>query len=321
MRYLYLLQNRSRDAFKIGIAFNPARRGAQLPQELSLEHSLQAPVIDGNAYKVEKILHYLFRSYSQEVDFCDGYTEWFDIKAWDGVLNVLTAQRDLLGIGDAQPVRFAFPPSQPDQIAIGICSQTEVELARMEQRSRRCATNSDINNQKIGQLADSLFALMDAGAFCGVLVYNALRSKYRSAVMYINLRESGVTGISFDPRVISILEEGVPLSYASRGGTKVFPAFFSVSNGRRSLVRLSVNLDFIGLGSGEADLVPGASRVQELLSPFVALEGNRNRVRLLRLHRLMCAYLAAKRSGWQAPCAPEGGQAELEAVDVHVGLG
>ena len=59
MSYLYLLQNQSGDAFKIGVSLDPARRGAQLPQELNWGQSLQVPMRGGDAYKVESALHYM----------------------------------------------------------------------------------------------------------------------------------------------------------------------------------------------------------------------------------------------------------------------
>nr|BCT99815.1 hypothetical protein [uncultured bacterium] len=109
MNFVYLLPNQGGDAFKIGVSLNPAQRGAQLPQNLDWSKSLQVPMGDGNAYKVEKLLHYLFRDHSREMPVGDGYTEWFSIEAWGGVLAFLSEQRERLGIGDAQPVALPLP--------------------------------------------------------------------------------------------------------------------------------------------------------------------------------------------------------------------
>lgn len=60
-RFLYLLKSRDGEAFKIGVSLDPARRSAALPQAIDLSQSVQVNVAKGSAYKVEKVLHYLFR--------------------------------------------------------------------------------------------------------------------------------------------------------------------------------------------------------------------------------------------------------------------
>lgn len=105
---LYLLRNRKDNAFKIGVSAVPARRGRGLPQPIDWHQSLKIPMDGGDAFKVEKLVHYLFREHGVPMPRCDGYTEWFAIEASDDVLAFLAHQQIRLGIGEPEP---AFRPA------------------------------------------------------------------------------------------------------------------------------------------------------------------------------------------------------------------
>ncbi len=173
MSFVYLLRNKTGDAFKIGVSFDPVQRGAQLPQKLDLEKSLQVSMAGGNAYKVESMLHYLFREYSQSMPFGNGYTEWFVIDAWLDVLAFLDDQKELLGVGDVQAVVLPLPKK------CNISAKIKMEEAKQRKEARLVKEQAELmksrkncadHNRKVfNQLELIIKNLLADGSFRGVL--------------------------------------------------------------------------------------------------------------------------------------------------------
>jgi hypothetical protein len=283
MSFVYLLLNREGDAFKIGVSLNPAQRGAQLPHDLDWSKSLQVPMAGGNAYKVEKLLHYLFRDHSREMPTGDGYTEWFSIGAWGGVLAFLAEQRDRLGIGGTQPVDFLLPKSKSCSEAAWQSKAEKLaeKVARQgQERMARQAANAKHNRSAIESLSHFLSYMQDIGAMRGILVYDELRSGERRAVMY--LKGSSRAYVQYcDHRDFQFFDD------ARSSGTCVFPESFIVGDERSSIAQLSVTPDFLGLREGWFENLAVAATVRALLLPFVGRDGEQRCAELVRLHRFM----------------------------------
>ncbi len=291
MGYIYLLQNKARDAFKIGVSLEPARRGAQLPQELDWDRSLQVPMQGGHAYKVESALHYLFSAHSREMPTGDGYTEWFDIAAWSDVLAFLVEQRERLRIGEVEPVTFPLTRVRPALAEVEARRQAKADEqaakrhAWEQRQAERHAKNAEWNSSQVERLENFLLRVEDIGRLHGILVYDELSSRQRMASMYVSLpvNVAGCLGHDFP-----LFEERGPARCIS-----VFPSYQACHNGRHFLAEVSVHIDYIMLQPQDdlAESIPGAARFQELLLPFVARRGDRRGPQLMRLRRWMNASL------------------------------
>lgn len=123
MTCLYLLRTQEASAFKIGVSQNPYSRGIGLPQKIDWANSLQAKVVDGDAYKAERVLHYLFREHRRPMQGGSGYTEWFDGNAWAQVVEFVSVQQGMLGVGPLEPVPVP---------AYALCEFTELQTERFD---------------------------------------------------------------------------------------------------------------------------------------------------------------------------------------------
>ncbi|WP_081306232.1 GIY-YIG nuclease family protein [Xanthomonas euvesicatoria] len=110
-RYVYFLRSALDDSFKVGVSLDPVRRAAVLPQEIDIHRSLRIPMLGGNAFKVEKLLHYMFRDYSVVLEKCDGFSEWFKPDAWALMLEFLSRHGELLGVGSQQTIACGERPA------------------------------------------------------------------------------------------------------------------------------------------------------------------------------------------------------------------
>lgn len=283
MSFVYLLPNQNGDAFKIGVSLKPAQRGAQLPQDLNWSKSLQVPMMaDGNAYKVEKLLHYLFRDYSREMPTGDGYTEWFSIEVWGGVLAFLAEQRDLLGVGDAQPVDFPLPKSKSCGEANWQAKAAKLaeKFARQEQQimARRAAC-AEHNRRAIESLGCFISYMEEIGAMRGIHIYDELNSGERRAVMYLVGSSKHIEYCDY--RDFQFFDG------TRSSGACVFPEWCIVGDKQQSIAQISVAPDFLGLREGCFENLADAATVRALLLPFVAREGVQGWTELVRLHRFM----------------------------------
>lgn len=116
MRHIYLLVSKAGDGFKIGIAKDTKRRAKTLPEEIDEERSYEYPVKDGDAHRVERALHRLFREYRIPRPRGDGYTEWFDIDVLPRVKRIidvhgasLMLERRRAPTGMAEEARLNIP--------------------------------------------------------------------------------------------------------------------------------------------------------------------------------------------------------------------
>ena len=91
MGYLYVFHHATEARIKIGKSLFPVNRAQSLKllDKIDPRRSHQLHVSDNGAYKIEKFLHYIFDEYSVEMDFQDGYTEWFDSSCYDKLIRYL----------------------------------------------------------------------------------------------------------------------------------------------------------------------------------------------------------------------------------------
>jgi T5orf172 domain len=107
--YTYLLVHAIESRFKIGWAHDTVRRSSAFDETLDFARSRQVRCENENdAIRLEKILHKLFDRQRLIREKSDGYTEWFDLSAFDDVLKLVShlAQDGsaLLRCSDLQPV-------------------------------------------------------------------------------------------------------------------------------------------------------------------------------------------------------------------------
>lgn len=120
--FVYLLIHQTEPRFKVGIASDPLIRLKQLPDKINLNESLMAKCLDkAHAFKVEKTLHFLFRSSQVEnLPQRDGYTEWFDISVLDEVKDFCHRERTKLGlvtVFEPFPERNTYMEPRPYSVA------------------------------------------------------------------------------------------------------------------------------------------------------------------------------------------------------------
>lgn len=204
MNFVYLLRNKTGDAFKIGVSCDPQQRGAQLPQKLDWKKSLQVSMSGGNAYKVESMLHYLFREHSKNMPFGDGYTEWFGIDAWADVLAFLDAQKELLGVGalhslSGPPKRIALDHDaivEKKRFADISRKERQVRLKAQRDRQHKAATHH--NMQVLDDVRVLLKEMNDRQIIVGVYFdVHTSRGKLVLAALDINPNQDLSTRFSF----------------------------------------------------------------------------------------------------------------------------
>ncbi|MCC4600183.1 GIY-YIG nuclease family protein [Xanthomonas melonis] len=187
-QYLYLLLNKEATAFKIGVAFQPLTRGAQLPQSIDSEKSLQIPMAGGSAIKVEKVLHYLFQSQSFEMPRGDGYTEWFVMDALGDVLKFIDEQKDRLGIGVPEPIPpKVYAPRQPKLQDLSLLERRRMRKEAQEQRYLTHREAAMVNNLKA---VESLTLLTEEWTRQSAVIGTLIGDAYNSSTAHVYLKDA-----------------------------------------------------------------------------------------------------------------------------------
>lgn len=91
--FIYLLVLEEKNLFKIGKANDIVNRYEILKSKwgaFDLEKSYLIKCEEKSIFKLEKTLHYIFKDFNVTLDeHIDGYTEWFDIQCYLGVIDVI----------------------------------------------------------------------------------------------------------------------------------------------------------------------------------------------------------------------------------------
>lgn len=97
--YLYLLPNRERSAFKIGVTRRPEERVREIGAPLDVDDAVFFEVPWGKAYSLEKRLHSVFAAHACPVAYGSGNTEWFDHSVLAIARRFIEQFRADLGVG------------------------------------------------------------------------------------------------------------------------------------------------------------------------------------------------------------------------------
>lgn len=91
MEYIYIFHHATEPRLKIGKACNPLLRAKslQLLDKIDPNRSHQLLVPKNGVFKIEKFLHFLVAQESIELNYQDGYTEWFSSSCYSKVLKYL----------------------------------------------------------------------------------------------------------------------------------------------------------------------------------------------------------------------------------------
>jgi len=308
-RFLYLMKSRDGEAFKIGVSLDPARRSAALPQAIDLSQSVQVNVAKGSAYKVEEVLHYLFRDRTKPMPFGAGYTEWFEIAAWPAVLDFLRENAEQLGIGEPHPIPLpvlAPRASRRDDPEIRRQQVEERKRRAAEQQAQRRAFAEANNRATVEWLRQFLRELDEAGVIRGILVYDEQRTGQREAALFLTGRAADIRRLTEPMNRPPLLTHD--MRAVGGGAHPVLFCRYSQIGNRRGCALLEVCDELLTLPPEFAAQVPYAERARELLLPYVARVGSRLGPQLARLHRLMTARQRAFRSDFgQEWAAASGG--------------
>lgn len=104
--FIYLLWHETEPVFKVGKSVNVWNRMAQLPDAIDIERSRLVGFGDGKlALKLEKFCHTLFKQHCRPRPHrSEGYTEWYDVAAFDDVLGFIDSNRKTFGCGPVRPI-------------------------------------------------------------------------------------------------------------------------------------------------------------------------------------------------------------------------
>jgi len=97
--FIYLLILENNKIFKIGKADNIINRYETLKRgwgNFNLKNSYQIKCKENNIFKLEKTLHYIFKDFNTiPNNQNEGYTEWFDMKCYNDVINFLNDLKNI----------------------------------------------------------------------------------------------------------------------------------------------------------------------------------------------------------------------------------
>lgn len=168
--YVYLLKNADGKRFKIGKANNIPQRirgiGGTLSFDLPSSLCVQLPS-EGDAYRIEKILHRLFVDWHLKVDQhnrYDGDTEQFGIECFARVVKFLTDNSDLT----AGAMPRALPPA-PIYESEADTQTTELrEHAKVERRIARVDELMNQHDKTLQTLRTFMKYVSGGSAQCGI---------------------------------------------------------------------------------------------------------------------------------------------------------
>jgi hypothetical protein len=114
LSYIYFGIAKDRYGFKIGVSLNPKQRTSQIPEKIDLYSSIQFSCHKSDAFHIEKSIHFLFNKHHLSKEKSDGYTEWFDISAFDEILNFVINNQDKFKWISYEPILKSADVTIPD---------------------------------------------------------------------------------------------------------------------------------------------------------------------------------------------------------------
>lgn len=129
--YVYCLVASDCAAFKIGSSLNAPHRAAVIGEAFDYPASFQVALSSRHdAYRLERLLHFMFRSHRLHKGAGDGYTEWFGFEAFESVRAFILEHKALLGCSEPLEVR-----PKPERPKLAQATEREhLSLAAIEAR-------------------------------------------------------------------------------------------------------------------------------------------------------------------------------------------
>lgn len=169
---LYLLVSAESPTFKIGLAGDSYRRSKDLPERFAYESSYVVKLTNGDPFKTERTLLYLFRRDHADKPHGDGYTEWFELEALDEVLAFIEANKVRLGVASVEPLNTMRPTRRQ-------LTAQEREQAKADKEARRVAREKEQAEQQRerweaatphnAKVRDALAGVLERPDFVGIL--------------------------------------------------------------------------------------------------------------------------------------------------------
>ncbi|WP_372178154.1 GIY-YIG nuclease family protein [Xanthomonas axonopodis pv. phyllanthi] len=277
-QYVYLLLNKEATAFKIGVAFQPLTRGAQLPQSIDSENSFQIPMTGGSAIKVEKVLHYLFQNHSFDMPRGDGYTEWFAIDALGDVLKFLEDQRDRLGIGVPEPIPpKVHAPRQPKPQDLDLLERRRMRKEAQEQRyltQREAATVSNL------KAIDSLTLLTEEWSRQSAVVGTLIGDACNNSIAHVYLKDAADELLD---GILSLMPSSLVICSPKSSGS--FSIFSSTYHDPAVGTEVAMPASLLVLDQRTDEDVPGIDQLRTVLNRHLSPAAGEKKISLLRLKR------------------------------------
>lgn len=289
---LYLLVNKPRTTFKIGISNSPHSRIQTIGADIDVAASFEVDIPDGTSRKVEQLLHYLFRADNVPMPQGDGYTEWFAMDALGEVLDFLSAHRHRLGAGKARPLRERPVRSVRSSEARSLEKAAKAQRAdeRARRAAQRLAAAGEENARRITELKAWFAELEDSGALVG-LVRPRPWAAHADGCLILD-----------GPMAEELAERATGIS--SSWGTLASPGgwmsiFSSATHATNEPVHISVTRIFLSelpVDADHQDWFPGSDEVRQFLNGKAVVLGSPEDH---HLHRLHLRRVAKTKRNWE----------------------
>lgn len=219
MSYLYLLVDGSGDGFKIGVSVDPAQRMFSLPETFDVTRSYQIKCGVKNSYRVEKMLHLLFKKYRLEKQRGNGYTEWFSMECFDAVNDFIRSQRDLLEWENFEPIQIKVDALDKDPILLAeVKAKRKIELSEIKKKKFIGYQNQNLNT--IEALSNWVNMVRDQKILAGKFLANY----YGKPLTHLAILNTGNDELLPDLYSYHILKNG-----HHRGGVNIISSYMSGS--------------------------------------------------------------------------------------------
>ncbi|MCP2091996.1 UNVERIFIED_ORG: hypothetical protein J2Y81_008102 [Paraburkholderia sediminicola] len=278
MSVLYFLVNKEQSAFKIGISRHPHRRAKALSVEIDTERSFEIEIVDGDAYRTERTLQYLFRHWRYDMPRGDGYTEWFGIDALAEVISFARAHADKLGLGSIRALKVPNRPASSGHVI----PLRESREARAERRARERAelmARAEAHNGQVLEWCKDAFIEMEKSNTIAGLIRPAPDDPFGGGYLYLQ-------GSQRDHWADVLCDNREDLNRTiGRGVSVIFSGYYW--DGDYPLIEVSVNRDYLVQDEDtlmwEARL-PGAAAIRSLLTVQARDIGTQDDIDLRECH-------------------------------------
>lgn len=297
MNLLYLMVNKAGTAFKVGASANPAHRAGRLPEPVNMPESIEILMLeDADAFRAEKVLHYLFREFRFQMPHGEGFTEWFDIERMPQLLLFLRDHSAKFGIREIRPLttRPIRKKVSVEQIAANEIARQKraTQVAERVEQQRQNAQRHNTN--AVERTCRIIAEIQAADALAGALTTVPHRSKERSGVLFIQ----GQDKHCWAKTLTNPFDDGsYVLSDSGNSCIRIFGSYFVAFT--YPVLAVEVGSEF--LGNTRDDDIPNIEALRLLLHGLLAANGSAQE-KTLRQHFI--ALSKKRRKFMQDFCTP-----------------